>query len=178
MSSAKSSSGQTGSLSDWFHFASLKPQCSLEQLKSRSAGKGSYDSEEAKSFVDDEQFRYSLEHVVVGQGELRVVQKVYPPSDSAYTVGWVVEDIITHCMICGGEFGVFNWKHHCRCSISATIFAESIDIKPFLFMFWQYKHDTGHVDTSYVRRAVRLASRFLSALTQSLRAKYAPTALV
>lgn len=29
-------------------------------------------------------------------------------------VGWIMNDEITHCLLCGQEFGFFCYKHHCR----------------------------------------------------------------
>jgi hypothetical protein len=36
-------------------------------------------------------------------------------------VGMVRDEDVDLCMICGGEFGLFNRKHHCRCSFSYSV---------------------------------------------------------
>ena len=71
-------------------------------------------SKDEPEVTDVDGFVYSLDHVIVGKGELKVFEKVYPPSSSSYEVGWVIEENVKYCMLCEGEFGIFNWKHHCR----------------------------------------------------------------
>jgi len=55
---------------------------------------------------------YRVEHVHVGK-ELKLVRRLYAAS-MTYHVGWVLDDDVSICMICTSDFGIFNWKHHCR----------------------------------------------------------------
>jgi len=55
---------------------------------------------------------YRVEHVNVGK-HLKLVRRLYASSET-YHVGWVLDDDVDICMICMSEFGIFNWKHHCR----------------------------------------------------------------
>lgn len=67
-----------------------------------------------KSFNEAEVF-YEDEEVVVN-GKLKKVRRLYAraPNSDSYGVGWIINEDISSCMVCGVEFGVFRWPHHCR----------------------------------------------------------------
>jgi len=88
------------------------PEAFMEKMRVKSLKAQTSEAEPEK--VDEDGFTYGLDHVIVGQGELKAIEKVYPPPSSSYGVGWVVEEYIAHCMICDSEFGLLNWKFHCR----------------------------------------------------------------
>jgi hypothetical protein len=85
----------------------------MERLQAKSLKALTTETEPEKEDLDG--YHFALDHAIVGrQGVLKTIEKVYPPTSSSYSVGWVIEEKITHCMICDTEFGILNWKFHCR----------------------------------------------------------------
>jgi hypothetical protein len=59
-------------------------------------------------FVEDEEITIN--------GEKRKVKRLFVRDDNSNItgVGWIINEDITACMICGLSFGIFRWPHHCR----------------------------------------------------------------
>ena len=51
-------------------------------------------------------------------GNVRFVRRLYIKSDDDCEfegVGWIINEDINFCMICARQFGLFLYRHHCRC---------------------------------------------------------------
>lgn len=59
-------------------------------------------------FVEDEEITIN--------GTKRKVKRLFVRDDNSNImgVGWIINEDITACMICGQAFGIFRWPHHCR----------------------------------------------------------------
>lgn len=89
--------------SDFQH--NLEKRFSIANLKEVSEG--------MLMFVDQEE--------VLMNGKPRMIRRLFlqprnadSTSNSFSCVGWVVNEDINSCMVCGIEFGMFRWPHHCR----------------------------------------------------------------
>ena len=88
---------------------------------------------EAVMFVEEEEIQV--------RGETRKVRRLYirPPNSDFVGVGWIINEDITGCMVCGESFGLFRWPHHCRscgnlvchsCSPESVIIVELEEMGP------------------------------------------------
>ena len=50
-------------------------------------------------------------------GNIRFVRRLYARTDDCEFdgVGWIINEDINFCMICARQFGLFLYRHHCRC---------------------------------------------------------------
>ena len=57
------------------------------------------------------------EEEVILRGEpVTVRRKHFPQGNNNYLgVGWVLDEDVKMCMLCGSVFGITNRRHHCRC---------------------------------------------------------------
>jgi hypothetical protein len=63
---------------------------------------------DATMFVEEEDIRIA--------GVQRKVRRLYvkPQHSDFVGVGWIINEDIPNCMVCGQSFGMFLWPHHCR----------------------------------------------------------------
>jgi hypothetical protein len=71
------------------------------------------------SFVESTKDGCSMfieEETVTVAGTTKTIRRIFVQSaTSDYGgVGWVINEDITSCMVCGTAFGMFRWPHHCR----------------------------------------------------------------
>jgi hypothetical protein len=64
--------------------------------------------QDATMFVDDEEITIN--------GVKRIVKRLFVRDEGRQVtgVGWIINEDITACMVCGLGFGIFRWPHHCR----------------------------------------------------------------
>lgn len=87
-----------------------KPGASFELYKQTTRmTMAEYDNiKDATMFVEEE------DSIIAGVS--RKVKRLYvkPQYSDFVGVGWIINEDITSCMVCGESFGLFRWPHHCR----------------------------------------------------------------
>eukprot|EP01039_Chlorochromonas_danica_P007021 gene7021-7765_t len=81
-----------------------------DQTKRRSSAQANYVLPGGiKVTVKKEDFRL--------RGEEMIIKRLYvqDPKSRDPVFGWVVEEGIHNCMVCGEPFSMMRWSHHCRC---------------------------------------------------------------
>ncbi len=94
-------------------------------------------TESSNLFIDDDSV---VSEPAIVQGVPREVHRLYARQSNGFSgVGWIIDDDIIGCMICGREFGFFYRKHHCRscgdlvcylCSPDTAVIHEMADVGP------------------------------------------------
>lgn len=87
-----------------------KPAASFEHYKqtTRMTMAEYKNIQDATMFVEEEEIKVA--------GIKRKVRRLYvkPEHSDFVGVGWIINEDIMNCMVCGESFGMFRWPHHCR----------------------------------------------------------------
>eukprot|EP01038_Epipyxis_sp_PR26KG_P007314 gene7314-9966_t len=78
---------------------------------------------DTRSLLDQNQNNFDLsieEDFILLFGKEKLVRRIFVNignnnDDPLNGFGWIINEDINECMICGKEFGFFRFKHHCRC---------------------------------------------------------------